>query len=118
MRSEAHYINYSSLCTNINTGSLLHFGCSYTGFTRQHLRCITLKLVVSTFILIMSSVILKRFTTTLNIQEHLYFMFFLLYFVSKSLEQSSNFVDYRKHETRQGSFEGVIYCSCSDCTPK
>lgn len=45
-------------------------------------------------------------------------MLFLLYFVSKGLEKSSNFVDYRKHETRQGTFEGVIYSSCSDCTPK
>lgn len=65
--SEAHNINYSSLCTNINTGSLLCYGCFYTGLTRQHLLCITLKLVVSTFILIISSVILKRFTTTLKI---------------------------------------------------
>lgn len=65
--SEAHNINYSSLCTSINTGSLLHYGCFYTGLTRQHLLCITLKLVVSTFILIISSVILKRFTATLKV---------------------------------------------------
>lgn len=65
--SEAHNINYSSLCTNINTGSLLRYGCFFTGLTRQHLLCITLKLVVRTFILIISSVILKRFTATLKI---------------------------------------------------
>lgn len=41
-------------------------------------------------------------------------MFFLPYSNSKGIELS-NFVDYRKRETRQSSFECVI---CTDCTPK
>lgn len=58
------------------------------------------------------------YNKALNIQQHLYFMVLLLYFDSTGLERSSDFADYRNHETRQSRFEGVIYPPCSDYTQK
>lgn len=75
------------------------FICKYS-LTRQHLHCITLKLVVSIFILIIVCHCHAQDNNALNIQEHLYFMFLLPYSDSKGIEPS-NFVDYRKHETTE-----------------